>query len=238
MLVSAIETLIDHLHEANPRMAFARDGSSSVPRLGVAVHASDQPLASGDEVEHGRFFGFVAIRTGVEPDSGVPMRTAPADTTSMSLVEVATGYGVIVVTDRRLIGSMGGESRLADISPKGGQKLVWMMDYEDMDALTLVRRQGMVGGVKERRVAITALHPMGVMVHEADSALQVVGDRVESRRLKTARPLFEAASRAAAQHLLTRGPGDRDRGQLERVLRGEYETAGQDLVAQLVDSEG
>lgn len=85
----------------------------------------------------------------------------------------------------------------------------------------------------------TSLRPGGGIIFEVTDELSERPNRgrfERTRKLKTSRPLFEAAARAGAERRLTPDLTATHRAQLEAVLAGSYDTSDpEEVCALLVD---
>lgn len=218
-----------HLLDANPRIVVVPDDDpSAAAPLGCDVHPGHQPLVTGDERELGRYFFFGSLICGTESSTGLPFRSAMADqshgSAQFQLTRAVEGGGIVVVTDRRLLGSMKGYGPIPGVDPKGTASAFFAMDYTEIDEITLHRKSGFLGGVKEPSLTIVCLNPLGSITMQIDGERVVRGQMVNESRLKTARPMFESAARAAATWRLSNGEETPPPGRLEALRDGQYET--------------
>lgn len=244
--MGTVETFTQNMREANPRLALVPDNATGVPALGCPIHRTLQPLPAEGETELGRFQFLGKVFAGVAVDSGYPMRMVVGpgatvdpgtDSISSTLVDVVTGAGIIVATDRRLFGTMVGDSSLFDLGRGSGRSLWFSMAYDDIEQMTLQRKTGMLGGTKERSMNVLGLNPLGALNFEVDGVLTLHEAHATPQKERSARRLFETASVAAARQKLATATTDGERRQLEAVAAGRYEADGQDLVAELNDPD-
>ncbi len=232
-----VSSLIEHLGEANPRMYLAEAApGDAVPQLNAGIHSSSQVLPAPGETEIGRYGFTGGIGTAVSPASGQPFRMLSGpEADEAQVIPLISGIGMAVVTDRRLLGQLNGDSQLSDrIGARDQGALFFSMGYEDMDAITLSQTKSMFGGLKELRVGVQGLYLGGFVGMEVINTMSLRGDDVSMTKLKTARPLFEQLVQAAATYRLALGPDAEDRVVLERTLAGHTTTEDGDLVADLI----
>jgi hypothetical protein len=156
-------------------------------------------------------------------------------------VETAIGYlptlgdGILVVTDRRLLGQMNGESPLSDRIDDGGDgHLYFSMGYEDVDSISISQETTKVGALEERRVNVQGLEILGALGVEVFATMTLSRDDVTTSTLRSGRPFFDQVVHAAATYRMDLDPTLADRYQLKRVLDGEYEMEDDELVAALI----
>ncbi|MBK9559479.1 MAG: hypothetical protein IPO44_07960 [Candidatus Microthrix sp.] len=164
------------------------------------------------------------------------MRLLPAEESQdVQLIPFISGDGIVVVTDRRLLGQMNGESPLSDRIDDGGDgHLYFSMGYEDVDSISISQETTKVGALKERRVNVHGLQILGALGVEVTAAVTLSGDDVIESKLTTGRPFFDQVVRAAATYRMDLEPTLADRYQLNRVLDGAYEIEDDELVADLI----
>jgi hypothetical protein len=235
--MASLNTLIEHLGEANPRMHLAEmTPEGSVPQINARLHPSGQVLPAPDETEIGRYCFSGGILSAASQSSGQLMRLLPAEESQdVQLIPFISGDGIVVVTDRRLLGQMNGESPLSDRIDDGGDgHLYFSMGYEDVDSISISQETSKVGALEERRVNVHGLQILGALGVEVTAAVTLSGDDVIESKLTTGRPFFDQVVRAAATYRMDLEPTLADRYQLNRVLDGAYEIEDDELVADLI----
>ena len=235
--MASLNTLIEHLGEANPRMHLAEmTPEGSVPQINARLHPSGQVLPAPDETEIGRYRFSGGILSAASQSSGQLMRLLPAEESQdVQLIPFISGDGIVVVTDRRLLGQMNGESPLSDRLDAGGDgHLYFSMGYEDVDSISISQETSKVGALEERRVNVHGLQILGALGVEVTAAVTLSGDDVIESKLTTGRPFFDQVVRAAATYRMDLEPTLADRYQLNRVLDGAYEIEDDELVADLI----
>ncbi len=235
--MASLNTLIEHLGEANPRMHLAEmTPEGSVPQINARLHPSGQVLPAPDETEIGRYRFSGGILSAASQSSGQLMRLLPAEESQdVQLIPFISGDGILVVTDRRLLGQMNGESPLSDRIDDGGDgHLYFSMGYEDVDSISISQETSKVGALEERRVNVHGLQILGALGVEVTAAVTLSGDDVIESKLTTGRPFFDQVVRAAATYRMDLEPTLADRYQLNRVLDGAYEIEDDELVADLI----
>ncbi|MFZ1439632.1 MAG: hypothetical protein WAX12_09100 [Candidatus Microthrix subdominans] len=235
--MASLNTLIEHLGEANPRMHLAEmTPEGSVPQINARLHPSGQVLPAPDETEIGRYRFSGGILSAASQSSGQLMRLLPAEESQdVQLIPFISGDGIVVVTDRRLLGQMNGESPLSDRIDDGGDgHLYFSMGYEDVDSISISQETSKVGALEERRVNVHGLQILGALGVEVTAAVTLSGDDVIESKLTTGRPFFDQVVRAAATYRMDLEPTLADRYQLNRVLDGAYEIEDDELVADLI----
>ena len=220
--MASLNTLIEHLGEANPRMHLAEVApEGSVPQINARLHPSGQVLPAPDETEIGRYRFSGGILSAASQSSGQLMRLLPAEESQdVQLIPFISGDGIVVVTDRRLLGQMNGESPLSD--------------RIDDDSISISQETSKVGALEERRVNVHGLQILGALGVEVTAAVTLSGDDVIESKLTTGRPFFDQVVRAAATYRMDLEPTLADRYQLNRVLDGAYEIEDDELVADLI----
>ena len=235
--MASLNTLIEHLGEANTRMHLAEmTPEGSVPQINARLHPSGQVLPAPDETEIGRYRFSGGILSAASQSSGQLMRLLPAEESQdVQLIPFISGDGIVVVTDRRLLGQMNGESPLSDRIDDGGDgHLYFSMGYEDVDSISISQETSKVGALEERRVNVHGLQILGALGVEVTAAVTLSGDDVIESKLTTGRPFFDQVVRAAATYRMDLEPTLADRYQLNRVLDGAYEIEDDELVADLI----
>ena len=235
--MASLNTLIEHLGEANPRMHLAEmTPEGSVPQINARLHPSGQVLPAPDETEIGRYRFSGGILSAASQSSGQLMRLLPAEESQdVQLIPFISGDGIVVVTDLRLLGQMNGESPLSDRIDDGGDgHLYFSMGYEDVDSISISQETSKVGALEERRVNVHGLQILGALGVEVTAAVTLSGDDVIESKLTTGRPFFDQVVRAAATYRMDLEPTLADRYQLNRVLDGAYEIEDDELVADLI----
>ena len=233
----SVSTLIEHLGEANPRMHLAEEAPTGVvPQINARVHASTQVLPAPGETEIGRYLFKGGILSAVSQSSGQLMRLLPDDEApDVQLIPFISGDGVVVITDRRLLGQMNGESPLSDKIDEGGDgHLYFSMGYEDLDSVSISQETSKVGALRERRVNVQGLQVLGALGVEVFAAVTISGDEVTKSTLRSGRPFFDQVVQAAATFRMDLEPSLADRYQLKQVLDGNYATEDDQLVADLI----
>ena len=184
--MASLNTLIEHLGAANPRMHLAEVApEGSIPQINARLHPSGQVLPATDETEIGRYCFSGGILSAASQSSGQLMRLLPAEESQdVQLIPFISGDGILVVTDRRLLGQMNGESPLSDRIDDGGDgHLYFSMGYEDVDSISISQETTKVGALKERRVNVQGLEILrrreGLAVLVAREGRRVQQDGVE-----------------------------------------------------------
>ncbi|MBK7167270.1 MAG: hypothetical protein IPH81_18975 [Candidatus Microthrix sp.] len=191
--MASLNTLIEHLGEANPRMHLAEmTPEGSVPQINARLHPSGQVLPAPDETEIGRYRFSGGILSAASQSSGQLMRLLPAEESQdVQLIPFISGDGIVVVTDRRLLGQMNGESPLSDRIDDGGDgHLYFSMGYEDVDSISISQETSKVGALEERRVNVHGLQILGALGVEVTAAVTLSGDDVIESKLTTGRPFY------------------------------------------------
>lgn len=231
-----VNTLIEHLNDANPRMYLAETAPADhIVELDCGIHSSSQVLPAPGETEIGRYEFRGSIGSAVSPVSGHPMRLlAAADAARAQLIPLISGSGVIVVTDRRLLGQIDGEGQPNDrIDPGDDGALFFSMGYEDIDAISIEHGRKFFGGLKEGRVNVRGFEIGGFLGIEVTAALSLSGHTTTRSTLKNGRPVFDQVVPAAATHRLSLDVTMAERQQLRRVLVGDYAVEDGELTANL-----
>ena len=235
--MASLNTLIEHLGAANPRMHLAEmTPEGSVPQINARLHPSGQVLPAPDETEIGRYRFSGGILSAASQSSGQLMRLLPAEESQdVQLIPFISGDGIVVVTDRRLLGQMNGESPLSDRIDDGGDgHLYFSMGYEDVDSISISQETTKVGALKERRVNVQGLEILGALGVKVFTTMSLSRDDVTTSTLRSGRPFFDQVVHAAATYRMDLDPTLADRYQLKRVLDGEYEMEDDELVAALI----
>ncbi len=233
----SVSNLIEHLAEANPRMYLAEVApTGSVPQINARLHASSQLLPAPDETEIGRYLFSGGILSAASQSSGQLMRLLPAgEAPDVQLIPFISGDGLVVVTNRRLLGHMNGESPLSDKIDEGGDgHLYFSMGYEDVDSISISQETSKVGALKERRVNVQGLEVLGALGVEVFAAVTLSGEEVTKSTLRSGRPFFDQVVQAAAAFRMDLDPTLADRYQLKRVLDGDYTIEDDQLIADLI----
>lgn len=238
--MSTVSTLQQHLADANPRLYLAETApTEAIPELACGIHPSAQIMPAPEETEIGRYFFSGGIGSAVSPLSGHPMRLlAAADAARAQLIPLISGAGLVVVTDRRLLGQINGLSRLSDRIDLGDEgALFFSMGYEDVDSVVISQERSIFGGLKERRVNMHGLEIGGFLGVEVTATVSLRGDDVTSSKLRTGRPFFDQVVQAAATYRSSLDVTTAEHQQLQRVLAGDYVVENGELTANLtVDS--
>lgn len=234
--MASVDTLIDHLGEANPRMHLAESApGDSVPEINATIHPDGYVLPGPDEIEVGRYLFHGGIGTSVSPSTGQPERlSAASGADDAQIIPLMSGSGVVVVTDRRLLGLVNGESQLSDkvgLRSPGG--LFFSMGYEDVDTISISQEKSMFGGPKERRVEAVGLKVGGFLGAEVVRQGTLKSNELAWYKVKTGRAYFDQVVQAAAAYRLGLAPTPADREQLQQVIAGHYTTDDGVLVANL-----
>lgn len=228
--------LIEHLGEANPRMHLAeRAPTDSVPQINARVHPSGSILPAADETEIARYRFSGGILSAVSQASGELMRRLDAEETpDVQLIPFVSGRGVVVVTDRRLLGHLNGESPLSEQIDTGAPgHLYFSMGYEDVDSISISQDQTASGGLRERRVNVQGLRVLGALGVEVTAAITLTGSEISESSLPTGRPFFDHVVQAAATYRMDLEPSLADRHRLKAALDGEHVAEDGELVADL-----
>ena len=136
----SVSTLIEHLGEFNPRMHLAETPpAEAIHQIDAGIHPSSQVIPGSGETEIARYLFTGGILSAVSQNSGMPMRLLPeAEAPDVQLIPFVSGEGVVVVTDRRLLGQMNGESPLSDkIDEHADGHLYFSMGYEDVNSISI-----------------------------------------------------------------------------------------------------
>jgi hypothetical protein len=174
-----------HLAEVAPE--------GSVPQINARLHPSGQVLPATDETEIGRYCFSGGILSAASQSSGQLMRLLPAEESQdVQLIPFISGDGILVVTDRRLLGQMNGESPLSDRIDDGGDgHLYFSMGYEDVDSISISQETTKVGALEERRVNVHGLQILGALGVEVTAAVTL------SRRRRHRRPRSRPGARSS-----------------------------------------
>ena len=235
--MASLNTLIEHLGAANPRMHLAeRTPEGSVPQINARLHPSGQVLPAPDETEIGRYCFSGGILSAASQSSGQLMRLLPAEESQdVQLIPFISGDGIVVVTDRRLLGQMNGESPLSDkIDEHADGHLYFSMGYEDVNSISISQEPSPIGAVKQRRVNVQGLEVLGALGVEVFAAVTLGDDDVTQSTLRSGRPFFDQVVLAAATYRMGLDPNAADQEQLRRVVSGLYSTEDGELVADLI----
>jgi hypothetical protein len=235
--MASLNTLIEHLGAANPRMHLAEVApEGSIPQINARLHPSGQVLPATDETEIGRYCFSGGILSAASQSSGQLMRLLPAEESQdVQLIPFISGDGILVVTDRRLLGQMNGESPLSDRIDDGGDgHLYFSMGYEDVDSISIsqetIEGRSAQGASRQRAGPRDPRCPRGRGFCRRD----VEAGRRHQSTLRSGRPFFDQVVLAAATYRMDLDPTLADRYQLKRVLDGEYEMEDDELVAALI----
>ena len=233
----SVSTLIEHLGEFNPRMHLAETPpAEAIHQIDAGIHPSSQVIPGSGETEIARYLFTGGILSAVSQNSGMPMRLLPeAEAPDVQLIPFVSGEGVVVVTDRRLLGQMNGESPLSDkIDEHADGHLYFSMGYEDVNSISISQEPSPIGAVKQRRVNVQGLEVLGALGVEVFAAVTLGDDDVTQSTLRSGRPFFDQVVLAAATYRMGLDPNAADQEQLQRVVSGLYSTEDGELVADLI----
>lgn len=233
------EILLTNLKNASPRMALAGSADRSRPLapLGFELDAQLRPMPALGETGFARYTAHGRITTGIHEPTGLPARMVePLKRVTEGLIqEVAWGLCEIVVTDRRIIGTIGGGgSPITDLGLRSGRMIAFSFDYEELHEISYERKRGL-GGSKSGGFLAVSHQPGGSLYCDVKRrAIGPTGSR--ATRERNASRLMEEVSRAVATHTLMTSSSVKRREFAEIALRGEFDVDGHDVVARFADA--
>lgn len=238
-MTSPEETLESLLSDAVPQMAiWASSGKNlEVPELGIDIHPPGAPKPPADEPEIARFIARGNVTTGVHEPTGKPARLVPPH---LAVVEgkiqsVAAGAMELVVTDRRLIGSIIGGSPITKLGPLSGRLLVFSFEYAELDEVSYEQKRGLLG-TKETSFCALNYRPGGsVHCNVKGRATLRPGAGEDVVREQSTRQLMEAVASRAARYRIDHGLRDDPPGRADQILHGRYQREGKEVVARFVE---
>jgi hypothetical protein len=237
--MSVASTANEHSEEFRPAFAVVSDksrtGHGRYQPLNIGyrwVRNLPFPLPADDEQLLGHcsvmLSSFGAMNLNCEPP-----RVAGGGG-NFRIVKIADGVGRLMVTNRRVVALLSNAQTVTgQVSPARGNLLALVMTLAEVDAVTLNRRPAAFGGkLKESGTSVEDTSHAAVL--KIERAMDIRGEAPIGAG--TGSPLSRLASLIAETAARSRRaldvPGP-ERDALDRVLNGERDADGHDLVARL-----
>jgi hypothetical protein len=152
---------------------------------------------------------------------------APASSAGTSLVSGFQGAGMVIATNRRLVGSLlQGESSLGRIDASR-RSLFYSLPLEEVADITVMRKRKTFGGMRETGVLLGAANG-GALFVDLDRAVTDSRRSVAASRLDAAKSMVQAAG--AIQRAFA---SEADGRAIDKAVGGEWVAEDDDLIAKL-----
>lgn len=237
--MSIASTANEHSEEFRPAFAAvadkSRNGHSRYQPLNISYKWERNlpvPLPADGEQSLGQLSVIMSC-FGAMNDRGEPPRIA-GGRDRYRIVKIAEGAGRLMVTKRRVVALLSSaEAVTGQVSPARNNLLALVMALDEIDAVTLSRRPAAFGGkLKESGTSVEDTSHAAVL--KIERAMDIRGEAPIG--VGAGSPLSRLASLIAetvAHARMALDIPDPERAALERVLKGEREADGHDLVARL-----